>query len=195
LAPAQAGLLLQLLPSRTDSEQLIQPVKVDEGMLKKYLVFMYEKHLFSILAAAFVIAYIVSISGMPAKSIIFPKLLLYGGVPILVWNLVAATVEFIKSQRKVREEDRELDGEEKHAKTMGLDRPKLIVLGATVLYVLAIPVLGFGFSTIVYLVFLTFYLGVRHIGKIVLYVAVYYAFVYAVFVYWMKLNLPKGILF
>jgi len=159
-------------------------------MLRRYLVFMYEKHLFSILAAAFVISYIVSVSDMPEKSIIFPKLLLYGGVPILAWNLIAATVDFVRTERKSRQAK-----VDKHAKTMGLDRKKLVVAASTLVYVFAIQILSFGFSSIVYMAFLTYYLGVRSPVKIVLYIAIYYAFIYAVFEYWMGLRFPKGILF
>jgi hypothetical protein len=73
-------------------------------------------------------------------------------------------------------------------------RQMLVVLGATVLFVALLNVLGMVIGTALYLVFLLRYLG-RHAWWLTLAVGVGTAFLtWLVFVHWLRVPMPEGML-
>lgn len=78
---------------------------------------------------------------------------------------------------------------------MHITKPKLIVTLATIAYVALLPVGGFLLCTALYLGGLAWYLGIRKSLKLILFVGLYTAVVYAIFGLWLNVRLPAGILF
>lgn len=159
-------------------------------MVVKYLKFVLKNYLFAALSMIFAIMYAVSASKLPAKSLTFSKPVLYCLIPLFIWNIVKSVIDFRKTVA-----DTETPEKEKWSCSMHITKPKLIVTLATIAYVALLPVGGFLLCTALYLGGLAWYLGIRKSLKLILFVGLYTAVVYAIFGLWLNVRLPASILF
>lgn len=151
----------------------------------KYIRFFMRGYLFTLLAAIFVGLYWNSAAGLPEEAIRYPLIITYITIFFILWNVYISIVEF----RKIAH----LDVSDKHFNiTFKLDKPKLVVIGSTILYGICIPILGYVVSTFIFLAALAFYLGSRKPAVVVLYAAGLTGFFYVIFRMWLGVRLPTG---
>ncbi len=158
-------------------------------MLAKYGRFVIKKYLFSVLALIFVCVYWASAYKLPEKSIVFPRAVTFLLIPLFIWNISLSIRQF----RKLRD-DETVPEEKKWNCTLRVTKPKLVLMGMTILYALLIPVVGYCVCTVVYIASMTRYLGERRPGKLILFTAVLFAVLYAIFGLWLRVRLPAGFL-
>jgi putative tricarboxylic transport membrane protein len=158
-------------------------------MLLKYIRYVVRNYLFAVLALIFTVMFWVSASRLPSRAVVFPRALLYALIPLFIWNAVSSVRGFRKTL-----EDTDIAEEKKWNCTLGLNRPRVVVTLATLGYIVSMPVLGFITSTCLYLVGLSFYLGVRKPLTLALFAAIYIGIVYAIFGWWLQVRLPTGFL-
>jgi len=156
-------------------------------MLAKYIRYVVKHYLFAVLALLFTIAYWVSAYNLPKASLVFPRALLYILMPLFVWN-------FVDSLRGFR---KELEAEGKDAAkwecSLHLTTPKVVVALFTLAYIIIMPIIGFVVTTTLYLATLAYYLGLRKV-QLLVFTVIYIGVVYAVFVMWLNIRLPSGLL-
>ncbi|MFA9381103.1 MAG: tripartite tricarboxylate transporter TctB family protein [Acetanaerobacterium sp.] len=160
------------------------------NMLIKYIRFMTKNYLFAVLAFAFTCLYWFSAKDLPAKSLVFPKALLVVLIPLFIWNGVNSVWEFRKTLK-----DEDTPEAKKWNCSLHITSPKVIVTLITLGYTLLIPILGFFLCTIIYLAVLAFYLGIRKPIPLILFTVLLTAVIYGVFVLWLMVRLPSGIIF
>lgn len=164
------------------------PVRI-EKMLAKYGRFVVKKYLFSVIALIFVCVYWASASKLPEKSIVFPRAVTFILIPLFIWNFSLS----IKQFRKLLA-DGETPEEKKWNCTLRITKPKLTLMGMTIVYALCIPVIGYCVSTLVYIASMTYYLGERRPAKVALFTVILFAVLYAIFGVWLRVRLPAGFL-
>ncbi|MGI9380040.1 MAG: tripartite tricarboxylate transporter TctB family protein [Methyloligellaceae bacterium] len=74
------------------------------------------------------------------------------------------------------------------------DLKPLIITGIVVIYVLCIFELGYYTSTLIFLIFLTIFVGVRNYKQIVLTAVILFPLMYAFFELFLQARMPRGIL-
>lgn len=158
-------------------------------MLSKYCRYVVKNYLFAVLAFVFTVVYWVSASSLPKNSIVFPRALTWVLVPLFLWNLVESVRGFRRTLASDQPEGEKWDC------SLHLTSPKLVVTGITLLYIILMPIIGFAVTTAAYLAGLACYLGVRRLWPLCLFTVVYMAIVYGLFVMWLRIRLPDGILF
>lgn len=158
-------------------------------MAIKYIRFLIRHYLFALLALAFTCAYWFSAKDLPTESIVFPKALLAVLIVLFVWNGVNSVREFKKTLK-----DESTPEEEKWKCSLNITSPKVVVTVMTLIYILAVNWLGFVVSTFLYLGILAYFLGIRKPIPLVLFSAGYTAVMYGIFVMWLMVPLPSGIL-
>ncbi len=159
-------------------------------MLIKYIRFMTKNYLFAVVALIFSCVYWLSAKDLPAKSIDFPKAIFVVLIPLFIWNGVNSVLEFRKTLK-----DENTPEEKKWNCSLNITSSKVIVTLITAVYTLLIPVLGFFVCTVIYLAVLAFYLGIRKPVSLILFTILFTAVVYGVFVMWLQVRMPSGILF
>ena len=159
-------------------------------MVVKYLQYMVKNYLFFIITSIFVIMYWVSASGLPERSVDFPRALMFAIVPLFVWNAVNSILGFRGVMRKQAGTE---GAQQKRDWTLGITLPRVIITAATIAYIILLPILGFVITSVLYLALLTFYLGIRNPLKLAAFTLVYTAALYGVFVVWLHVRLPSGI--
>jgi hypothetical protein len=158
-------------------------------MLVKYIRYTIKNYLFAVLALIFTIMFLISASRLPSRAIVFPRALFFVLVPLFIWNVVSSIRGFRKTLA-----DADISEEKKWNCALGLSRPRIVVTLTTLGYIVLMPVLGFITSTLLYLVGLAFYLGIRKPLALALFAIIYIGIVYAVFGLWLQVRLPTGIL-
>ena len=158
-------------------------------MVVKYLRFMVSNYLFAIIALVFTIMYWASARTLPAASGTWSNVLLMLLVPLFIWNFINSVIEFRKTVRSDKPES------EKWNCTLGLSKSKIVVVIVALVYVLMLPILGFVIATLIFLAGLAFFLGIRKPIRIIAFSVVYTVVLYAIFVEWLSVALPKGIFF
>lgn len=159
-------------------------------MVIKYLKFVVKNYLFAVLSMILALAYWISASKLPDKSLTFSKPVLLCLIPLFIWNGIKSVLDFRKTVV-----DEQTAEKEKWSCSMHITKPKVIVTMATVAYVALLPVGGFLLCTALYLAALAWYLGIRQPLKLILFVGLYTAVVYAIFGLWLNVRLPAGLLF
>jgi hypothetical protein len=157
-------------------------------MLAKYIRYMVKNYMFAVLALLFTIVYWINAYDLPRASLVFPRALLYILVPLFIWNFVNS----LRGFRKELESEKE-DGT-KWECGLNLTTPKVVVTLLTLAYIVIMPLLGFVVTTVLYLAALAYYLGLRKLVPLVTFTLVYIATLYAVFVVWLGVRLPNGLL-
>ena len=159
-------------------------------MVIKYIRFLIKNYLFAVLALAFTIAYWFSAKDLPEKATDIPRAILLMLVPLFIWNGANSIREFKKLLK-----DEEIPEETKWECGLHITRTKVVVTLITVVYLILTPVVGFFACTIVYLAALAFYLGVRKALPLILFSLLFTAALYGIFVIWLQIHMPSGILF
>ena len=157
-------------------------------MLGKYFRYVIKNYLFAVLALLFVAVYWMSAGKLPNASIVFPRVLTYFLVPLFLWNFVESLIGFRKTAAGDNPEGTKWDC------GLHLSRPKIMVILVTLAYIVLMPILGFVVTTVLYLLVLSYYLGVRNYISLLLFTGVYTFAIYAVFVMWLRVRLPDGLL-
>lgn len=159
-------------------------------MLVKYIRFMIKNYLFALIALAFSVVYWLSAKDLPPKALDFPKAIFMVLIPLFLWNGVNSVREFRQTLS-----DTELEEARKWDCTLHITRQKVIVTLLTAAYTLLIPIVGFFICSIIYLAVLAFYLGIRRPVALVLFSVLFTAAIYGVFVLWLQIRMPSGMLF
>lgn len=157
-------------------------------MLVKYFRYLVRDQIFTLFSIVFIVLYWMQAASLPRTAIRYPFVVTCVAVVFIVWNLALSVVQF---RRKLREE-----GEEGVAVNLffGLTRLRWIVIGATLLYVLLIPVVGYVVTTTVYMAGLCLLLGIRKPVTVTLYTVILVGLLYAIFGLWLRVSLPAGFL-
>jgi putative tricarboxylic transport membrane protein len=148
-----------------------------------------KSYLFAVLALIFTIMFWISANSLPNRAVVFPRALLFILIPLFIWNFVSSVREFRRTLK-----DANAAEEKKWDCTLGLNRPKVVVTLATLGYIVLMPVLGFIVSTILYLVGLASYLGIRKPLVLALFAIIYIGIIYGIFGLWLQVRLPAGFL-
>ena len=156
----------------------------------KYIRFLIKNYLFAVIALIFTGSYWLSARNLPSKALDFPKAVLFVLIPLFIWNGINSVTEFRKTLV-----DETLTEEEKWNCTLHVTSPKMIVTAITVIYILLIPVIGFFACTMAYLAVLAYYLGIRKPVPLILFVVLFTGAVYGIFVLWLRVFMPAGLLF
>lgn len=159
-------------------------------MVLKYIRFLIKNYLFAVVALFFTASYWLSARRLPPKALDFPKAILLVLIPLFIWNGVNSVKEFKKTLA-----DSQQPEEDKWDCTLHITSPKVIVTAITVVYTLLIPVIGFFVCTVVYLAVLAFYLGIRKPVPLLLFTVLFTGAVYGIFVLWLRVFMPAGVLF
>ena len=158
-------------------------------MFLKYTRYVVKNYFFAVLALIFTALFWISAGRLPGRAVVFPRALLFILIPLFIWNAVSSVRGFRKTLA-----DTGIAEEKKWNCALGLNRPRVMVTLATLVYILLMPALGFITSTFLYLVGLAFYLGIRKLPTLALFAMIYIGIVYAVFGLWLQVRLPTGIL-
>ena len=157
-------------------------------MIVKYIRYLVKHYMFAVLALLFTITYWISAAGLPKNAVVFPQALTLVLIPLFLWN-------FVSSIRGFRET---LTSEEaeylKWRCSLNITPPKVVVTLVTLVYIAAMTRIGFVVSTSLYLASLSYFLGVRQPLRLLLFTVIYTALVYGIFVLWLRVRLPEGLL-
>ncbi len=159
-------------------------------MLIKYIRFLIKNYLFALIALAFAGLYWFSAKDLPAKALDFPKALFMILIPLFLWNGVNSVREFIRTLS-----DTEKEEAGKWNCTLNITKQKVFVTILTLGYILLIPLIGFFICTVLYLAVLAFYLGIRRPVSLLLFSLLFTAALYGIFVQWLQIRMPAGVLF
>ena len=154
-----------------------------------YLRYVMKKYLFVVLALVFVIVYWSSAGKLPPQSVVFPKFITAILIPLFIWVIIQSIVEY-----RALAKNTEVPENEKWKFSLNITRNKLVIVGATVVYVAIIPVIGYIVTTVLYVGGLSFFLGNRKPVKLILYTGILVAILYLIFGFWLRIRLPTGIL-
>lgn len=159
-------------------------------MLVKYVRFLIKNYLFALIALAFAGAYWISAKDLPEKATDFPRALFLVLIPLFIWNGVNSVKEF-----RATLSDTEEEGPGKWDCSLNITKQKVVVTAFTLVYIVLISHVGFFICTIAYLAALSFYLGIRRPAAIVLFSVLFTVAIYGIFVLWLQIRMPAGILF
>ena len=157
-------------------------------MFSKYVRFFIKEYLFTLFSTVFLIFYWSSAYKLKIEAIRYPIFFSVIAIIMIIWNLYMSVREFRQVYNAEGDEKKKWDC------SLGLSKKKLSVIGATLLYVILIPVLGYCVSTFLYLVGMVVFLGERRPVKIVLYSLIMTGFLYLIFGRWLMIRLPTGFL-
>ena len=155
-----------------------------------YLRFLIKRYLFVLLSLAFVIAYWISAGKLPEVAIRFPKFITYITIPLFIWVFIQTIIEYKKLAK-----DTEIPEKEKWDMRMKVTKTKVVITVATFLYILLIPIIGYVVTSIIYIGGLSFYLGNRKPLSLILYTGIFFGALYLIFIIWLRIRLPEGLLF
>jgi hypothetical protein len=159
------------------------------AMFLKYIRYLVRNYLFAVLALIFTAMFWISASRLPGRAVVFPRSLLFVLIPLFIWNAVSSVRGFRKTLV-----DAGIAEERKWDCALGLNRPRIVVTLSTLAYIVLMPVLGFITSTVLYLVGLAFYLGIRKPVALALFAVIYIGIVYTVFALWLQVRMPTDLL-
>jgi len=78
----------------------------------------------------------------------------------------------------------------------GIDIKRLFYVAAlTIIYIVLINKVGFYFTTILYLFYSMYYLGIKNVKLLLLITGIFIIFLYTGFTLFLELSIPEGILF
>ena len=157
-------------------------------MLTMYVRYVIKNYLFAVLALLFTIIYWASAYDLPRASLVFPRALLFILVPLFIWNFVDSLRGFRKTLAAGGE-----DGS-KWECGLNITAAKVVVTLFTLAYIVIMPLIGFVVTTALFLAALAYYLGLRKPVPLLSFTAVYVAVVYGIFVAWLNIRLPAGLL-
>jgi hypothetical protein len=155
-----------------------------------YVRFLIKRYLFAVLALIFVIVYWRSAGKLPEKATVFPRFITAVMIPIFIWVFVQSIMEY-----RALVKDTKTPEKKKWDMSMKITKPKLIITGATVLYILLIPIIGYGVTSMLYIGGLSFYLENRKPLSLILYTGIFFSILYGIFVVWLRIRPPVGLLF
>ena len=157
-------------------------------MFSKYIRFLIKEYLFTFFSIAFVTTYWVSSRKLTFISLRYPLVISIIVTIMIIWNLILSVKEF----REIYKADG--DGIKKWDCTLELTKEKLGAIGATILYVILIPIIGYCVSTVLYLACMTFFLGERNLVKVITFSIVMTGLMYLIFKVGLNIRLPTGLM-
>jgi hypothetical protein len=155
-------------------------------MLVKYIRYFLKEYAFTLFAIFFVAAYWISAHKLPFAAIQYPMVVSVIAVFFIIWNIIMSVLEFNKVYYK------EGNDKEKYDISFGLNKTRLITIGATVAYVILMPFLGYVITTFIYMGLLSWFLGAKKPLRIIVFSALVTAAFYAIFRLWLHARLPVG---
>ena len=162
-------------------------------VLKELILLYLKKYLFISLAIIFVALFYFSAQRLPSRSTAFPMTLItYFFIPIIFWNIIGSFLEIKRELPKLNKKVEPI-GQKGFFNVIEIMKIRgLIFIFA---YIFLIPHVGFLVSTSIFLVVFLFLLGMRSPIKIVSYIIIANMIIYLLFVQWLGIRLPSGILF
>ena len=155
------------------------------------IIYYFKKLFFLILCIAFLLGYYFSSARLArVKALMYPRFIMVLFGIIVAWNIVGTIRETRKEilEKKEIERPKILYGLQKNQKA-------IVIFLSAVVYIFLGQVVGFWVTTLVYVFLLSYYLGVRNMKYLIPQSLVVIGILYAIFRLWLKLALPKGLLF
>ena len=155
------------------------------------VTYYFKKLGFLILCTAFLLGYYFSSARIGrVKALMYPRFIMLVFGIIIVWNVIGA----------VREAGKELSEKEEIEKPKVSDSLKksekaIVIFLSALVYAFLGQIIGFWVMTLVYVFLLSYYLGVRNMKYLIPQSIVVIGILYGIFGLWLKLALPKGVLF
>jgi hypothetical protein len=124
------------------------------------------------------------------KALMYPRFVMVLFGIIVAWNIIGTIREARKEipEKKEIERPKILEGFQKNQRA-------IVIFLSAVVYIFLGQVVGFWITTLVYVFLLSYYLGVRNMKYLIPQSLVVIGILYAIFRLWLKLALPKGLLF
>jgi len=154
-------------------------------------VFYLKKLGFLILCTAFLAGYYFSSAGVGrAKALLYPRFIMILFGIILIWNIAGV----FKDAAKELSEKKQTDKTTGFLESIRKNEKAIVIFLSAAAFVFLGRVVGFWVTTLVYILMLSYYLGVRKLRYLIPQSLIIIAVLYAVFGLWLKLSLPKGLL-
>ena len=150
------------------------------------------KLIFPLICIIFMVYFYYSSRLLPWESTIFPRIIMVLLLIVLIWEISGTILQWRKAMKSA-----EKGAEEPPLWQKGYFRGLVVFLG-TLAYVIIMQYLGFGVSTLLYLASMAFFLGIRNNIKIkyfFLFVVIVFIAIYCIFIFWLKVPLPRGVFF
>ena len=155
--------------------------------MRRAITIFLKNNIYLLLCITFFVTYYMVTSRLPRSSTTLPRLLLYALVPIVIWNTIGAIWDTKKTLNE--KQPKEVDKQSFYN-----ELKKVAVLGFAFIYVFCIFRIGFFVSTSLFLAGTLYFLNIRKIRQILIYLVIINSFVYLTFVLWIGIQLPRGIL-
>lgn len=155
--------------------------------LAKYYV---KNQIFTFIAIIFTSLYYFSSKNLPEKVLAYPHFIIYLITVVVLWNLISTFIEWKKQYNPDN-----VQNVEPSESFLKKNQKEIVTFIITVAYVYLMQILGFGVSSLIFLAVLSFYLGIRNIKSVAIYAGSVFGIIYAIFVMWLKVQLPTGLFF
>lgn len=155
-------------------------------ILLKMVKYLINHSLVVLLSASFLTLYYFSTRGLPARSMVFSRVIMLLLAGVILWNLLDSLYGW---REKSTQKDQSLTLWVKNLGSGG------VIFLITLTYVIMIPILGFTVSFFLYVFGVLYYLKIRNLVFLILYSVIMYLFVYLIFIYLLGINFPSGMLF
>ena len=161
-------------------------------MVKRAIQLFLGKNLFLLFCVVFFVIYYLSAFRLPNEAIVFPKLVLFILVPVVIWNLIGSFIDIKAQLAKEVILPSQVD-QQTSTSSHSIKWDHFFVVVATFIYIFCIPILGFFVATTIYTIGVLYFFGISKPVNIFFYVIGMDVFIYLTFVLWVKIDFPKGI--
>lgn len=139
--------------------------------------------IFPVLCTAFIAYYYFNTKSLHHYSTIYPKIIIVLLILCIAWEVIMKVQKWRK------------EGLPKQPIWVEKNSKAVVVLLATIIFVMLFYYVGFCVSLFLYMGFMVYYLGNKNIISVLIFALFSSILFYVVFVYLLKLPMPKGILF
>ena len=128
---------------------------------------------------------------LPDRAALFPEFILY----VLMFFSVAIIVNGIRKTKKERDGEEVAQTDDEERVTLSKIKMPLLMLSILVVYLIVLDIVGFFVTTSLLIALVLYILKVRKPLTYILTIVGVGLFIYVLFVYFLNVNLPQGILF
>ncbi|GAB4115810.1 MAG: hypothetical protein Kow00103_10870 [Candidatus Caldatribacteriota bacterium] len=162
-------------------------------MTKSHLVFYLKKLAFLLICTFFLLLYYFSSRDIGrAKALLYPKFIMVIFGIILLWNIIGTILE---ARKEITEKINQSQGENIEKSFWQRNQKSIVIFISAILYIFIGGILGFWVTTLLYISFLFYYLGIKKFPNLIFQSIIITAILYSIFKLWLKLALPEGLLF
>lgn len=142
----------------------------------------------TIITTIFLVIYFNASKGLGETSLLFPNLIMVLMVIVLLWDYISS---FLKWRAAAKGLNNEADNNAINFKEIFCSKPSICFI-ITAIYVFLIYMMGFHISSVLYLIVLSYYLGIKKLTSNLIFVVLTYAGIYGVFIAWLGVSFPSG---